>query len=293
MALNISSAIRIHDSLSVGGGIMVFLCQFPNRIDLNVGAKGTTDLSGWMGLTESSTPMLGIHFKPGEIWEPLKRLRLGASYRGEFRVKSDLDTDIDIGFTLNFRLTGHTLFVPEELTFGAAYDLTDALTLAFDMEWAHWSRMPNPYLKIIVAGLNETLPLFQDVDVMPPDPKGRNLFIPRVGAEYTTDFTENIRASWRGGYHYRRSPLPYQTGESNLLDNDRHVFSAGVGLAIESLFGHRFENPQILDFHLAYHHLVKRTHYKDAEVSPLNPGYPSIESKGFILSSAFTLTIQF
>jgi len=208
-------------------------------------------------------------------------------------VKADIETDLDMGLKVAIRFTGHTLFVPEEVTVGAAYDLTDALTLSVDMEWAHWSRMQNPYLKLIVVGLHETFPLFKDVDLYPEDPDCRDIWIPRIGAEYRMDLTSDIQAAWRAGYHYRRSPLPYQTGESNLLDNDRHVFSFGVGLHFASMFGHRFKNPQILNLHLAYNHLPWRKHYKDSDVPASNPGYPNIETEGYILSTGFTMTIQF
>lgn len=293
MSLNITSAIRLHPSLSVGGGIMVFICQFPNRLDLSQGAKGTIDMSGWMGLTETSTPVIGIHFKPGELWKPLEGLRLGASYRGEFRVKADIQTALDMGLKVDIRFTGHTMFVPEEVTLGAAYDVTEALTLSFDIEWAHWARMRNPYLKLIVDGLHDTFPLFKDVDLNPEDPDCRDIWIPRIGAEYRMELTGNLQAAWRAGYHYRRSPLPYQTGESNLMDNDRHVYSAGVGLHFASMFGHRFKHPQILNLHMAYNHMPRRKHYKDSDVPASNEGYPSIETEGYILSTALTMTIQF
>ncbi len=95
----------------------------------------------------------------------------------------------------------------------------------------------------------------------------------RIGTEYAME-------TWtpRAGYRYIPSPVPTQSGARNDLDNERHLFTLGLGMEWRALR---------LDFGFQWHHLVHRRHPKnDAEIEAAGfdpdgyPGTPVIEHEG-------------
>ncbi len=120
----------------------------------------------------------------------------------------------------------------------------------------------------------------------------------------------NGREVVRLGGRWVPSPVPAQTGRSNLADNDRWLLTLGWGRAI-TMLGTEAQ----LDLHLQTHLLPQRTNTKsgdwaasceDGLLGPIcdeepetpglqtgNPGFPGFSSGGFIVQGGGTLTWLF
>jgi hypothetical protein len=121
----------------------------------------------------------------------------------------------------------------------------------------------------------------------------------------------NGRDVVRLGGRYVPSPVPAQTGRSNLADNDRWLLTMGWGRAIKVL-GAETQ----LDLHLQAHLLPQRTNTKSGQwaatcedgglLGPIcdedpdtaglqtgNPGFPGFSSGGFMIQGGGTLTWLF
>jgi long-subunit fatty acid transport protein len=96
-----------------------------------------------------------------------------------------------------------------------------------------------------------------------PSPAFRNVFDFKAGLE--KQVVESSRyfgdVIVRGGYGYWKSPVPEQTGDTNFLDNDKHIFSMGAEFRWKSL-GSFLPKPFSVQAMGQYQYLVDRTYHK-------------------------------
>ena len=156
--------------------------------------------------------------------------------------------------------------------------------VAVGVTWKQWSRFRNP---IVYTAVPESLPTElcpQKVEgavegqtgCRQPDPDFSDIFVPRVGVEYTLPLGD-WQVVPRAGFAYEPSPVPSQTGDQNYLDNERMIFAAGVGVRYDDL---------TLRVVGQWHRLAERTHRKDSSRianSETYPGFPSITHRGDVL----------
>ncbi|GMV41975.1 MAG: hypothetical protein AMXMBFR64_36910 [Myxococcales bacterium] len=175
----------------------------------------------------------------GLLFEPVPGLRLGAVWRGELDLSYDLPVQADIGAAIQLKIgvSETVLFQPHQVGFGVSYALDEPrLLLSADLVWSLWSRAPDPspHVSLDVAGtLVEGLGIGSTLDV---NTAGRTIdmgFVdtlsPRFGVEYTPVYWFTVR----GGYFFRPTPAPRQTGATNYLDNDSHGGSLGFAFTFE------------------------------------------------------------
>ena len=110
--------------------------------------------------------------------------------------------------------------------------------------------------------------------------------VPRLGVEGYALRTVDLEVAVRGGFFYEQTPVPDQTGISNLLDNDRWVFSAGAGLSLINL------RPLIdgflsFDLHLTYGFLPERITRKASAVDPIG----DYRASGHMFGGGLTMEI--
>ena len=63
-----------------------------------------------------------------------------------------------------------------------------------------------------------------------------DIAVPRIGGEYVFGVGRRRWAA-RAGYVFEPSPAPVQRGSTNLIDNDKHTLSAGLGVELPGLGG--------------------------------------------------------
>ncbi|HXK20832.1 MAG TPA: hypothetical protein VNG33_23635 [Polyangiaceae bacterium] len=99
----------------------------------------------------------------------------------------------------------------------------------------------------------------------------------------TADATGKLRA----GYAFAPSPVPAQTGPSNLLDNARHRLALGYGLALTKPLP-----PIDVDCALSLDELVRRTSRKQPGIATDNAGAPALSTRGRIVGFSLGLTVK-
>lgn len=206
---------------------------------------------------------------------------LGAMYRARAGLETKLAADVSAFFPLQGSLTSTPAFTPDEWVLMGTGRVSEALTISSDVAWAKWSKYSSPYgtgnINSYVIGTSRKDALFRDV------------LVPRVGFQYAKALSGDIkRLNWRLGYLFHPSPVPDQSGDSNFVDNDRHMFSSGVGLG--------FQNPWAatdiidLDFFFQYNWLKTRVVTKNTATTIGAPGY---RTGGSILLYGMGIKLRF
>ena len=202
----------------IQGAIDPFTTSFENvaKVKLN---SDMIDNTGW-GWN------VGIMFKPFDA------LSVGAAYRSHIKVNYDGTA------TFIQRLTGNQVFdaavaaqlptgtppvktsvdFPATVNLGAGINLGNGWTIGLEADWTEWSSFKN---------LNITFPTLVGHDIDRPT-LWSDSWAYRVGIEKKL-------GNWalRAGYYFDNTPQPsFDTGPI-LADNDRNVYSAGVGWGTE------------------------------------------------------------
>ncbi|MBI4209258.1 MAG: outer membrane protein transport protein [Deltaproteobacteria bacterium] len=284
MAANVILGIRLLKGLSIGGGASGLLHMNRMSFDLGSDASGagtvSSDLAGLLAIS----PLGGIFLEPGQ-WSPsLKRLRIGAVYRTQNDIENRLSTSIVLsGISIPFVINQDLSVDPEQAALGASYLFGKSLLFATDITWKNWSSIPSPYVTIPFGGIIDDLGL--DLDIIAPEIKFKDTYVPRAGLEYTFFPDEKDHFIARAGYWFEESPVPPQTGETNLLDNDQHVITAGAGLVIGKFFKSELDPPFSADLSLQYHLLEDRKVTKDDGTTT--------DTEGSFWVAGFSATIRF
>jgi long-chain fatty acid transport protein len=277
-----SVGVRITDWLSLGVGVQSLADLVGSGADvaLNVATQAVTFREVDSHLEGRSAPVAGI------LVQPLPRLRLAMSYRGDIHLLYSIPANVNltgIG-TLDFTVTGITHYSPHTLTWGAAFDVLPQLTVTADTILQLWNQAPSPYLTMNTSlsgpalqalGLNN---LF-NLSAHNPSPRFLNTLSVRVGAEYRLD--EHF--TFRGGAFYLPSPVPAQNALlTNILDSDSVGLSGGVAAS----FGDPlevFKRPLTVELALQWASLMGRQANKD--VADTVPPYQYSASTVGLVSS--------
>lgn len=281
-------AIRPYPWLAVGGGVSLLADAAGNGITFNVGVEGGEKIGESaldVELPTRATPLVGV------LLLPHPRLRIGASYRGEVDLKLKLDilANVDVAGVVTgdalISVRAANYFTPHRITTGAAFDVTDDLTVTGEVSWLDWSGFEGgaPDIRVLVA-LGITPPLVQTLF---PDDNFHDTFIPRFGAEWTPRLGR-LDLALRAGYAYEPSPVPAQVGLTSFADNDRHVVAFGAGLTLRA-FQPILTRPITVDFGVQWHRLRDRLTIKDQSAFPGR----AFSSGGDILRGGATLTVAF
>ncbi|MEO7091667.1 MAG: hypothetical protein ABI175_00365, partial [Polyangiales bacterium] len=226
-------------------------------------------------------------------------LRIGATYRGELIGRFEIKIRAqDLGINLpDFNVAGVAQYDPAQIAAelrwssigkGGALPLASSgwrLTLGAIAR--RWSRYPGQVEQTVA----------ENADFSPPPTEAKDTVSPRLGFEKAFPLTKLAGVRLRAGYMFEPTPLPKQTksvpidskhtSTTNLLDSDRHVFTAGVGMVLGD------DLPLQLDAFAQLHVLAPRDHVKDPDVSPDAIGYPSVKSSGTIWVVGMTLGVRF
>lgn len=108
-----------------------------------------------------------------------------------------------------------------------------------------------------------------------------------LAAAVELELTPAAQAELRAGYAFVPSPLPAQTGSSNLLDNARHRLGLGYGVTLREPLP-----PLGLDVAATLDELVPRTSRKAPDVAPDNAGAPTLKTRGRVLGLSFGVTVR-
>ncbi|MBE2252125.1 MAG: outer membrane protein transport protein [Myxococcus sp.] len=232
--LHLAAGIKITDWLSVGPGVSV-LANLQGKVGGGGGATARVDLFSRNVKVKELDASLTTRVAPtfGVLVTPLKQLRLGATYRSEIMLPVTIPAVVDlegIG-TLLLSVNAMSHYSPHQVSFGAAWDVMDELTLTLDGEYQHWSAAPSPYVSLTVDLAGPTLAALgidKALDLnSPATPPG---FVNTLGLRLGGEYRVSDRFSARAGGYYRPTPVPLQNvANSNLLDGNAVGLATGIG----------------------------------------------------------------
>lgn len=278
-------AVELFEVLRIGGGIS-FLSYGANTLSVrgdldiampDVGSHLEHEIRA--DLTTIRYPQIGVQV------QPIPELSFGLVYRGGFALSNTLVAEVDASvlsgglappFDGYFYLFSESVnaFVPQQVSLAGSWSPTPQFTLNLEVTWVNWSSYISP------VGTSDVL---LDLDIPPeladtifvPTIRGsrpiaanfEDRFVPRVGVEGVAYEDPSMAVRVRGGFFYEHSPVPEQSGVTNLVDTDRIAFSAGAGLRLTNLRP-LLDGFLAFDLHLQYALLPYRTMQKYSLVDP-------------------------
>jgi long-chain fatty acid transport protein len=211
-------SLKLLDNLSIAGGVDFLWSDVRLRRNLPVLAKplidGKSDLTG----TGSG---IGANF--GLLYEPLKGVKLGLSYRTQIYVHHVGQLDMSLpsfvtGFPHSVEGSADITY-PPSLTFGVSVNRLAPFTFDMDATWTGWSTYD---------GLNLKLSRYIPVSGYPAGAiflrkKWHDAWALRFGANWQA----TPRVKLRAGYTFDMTPVPDSTFEPQVPDSNRHIFALG------------------------------------------------------------------
>ena len=244
-----SLAYRIVPELTVGAGLQIEFAQGKLTSAIDTGTLGFVNgIPGAVPGGQDSFAKLSGHnwtfgYTVGLQAKPLPGLSVGVAYRSSLQqdLKGPFTFTLDsagMGATIR-ALTGAftnttgkaPLTMPDMITSGARYDLSDDWTAMAEFDWTHWSRVK----QLVITAANPA---------QPPDVTNfqlRDGVFGSLGAEYRASETWAFRA----GVGYDESPATDATREPRIPDADRIWISLGARIRLD----------QSLDLDVAAAHL--------------------------------------
>lgn len=256
------------DWFSIGAGLIS---------GTTIGGTIYTDLAG-QGAGETvlevrsvNTPIVGIKGFIGSF-------ELGAVYRGESAGRTKTKVMVDgAGVPLDFDSTSVAFFDPQEISVGIGCRIKNILLIQGEVAWANWGRFIPSYS---VAKFNTP-----GISVTPrPKPNFNDTFTFRLGSEVELP-TFGHDFKYRLGYAYIPTPIPYQDGRGNFIDNDKHIGSVGLGTKV-------LTDPISLntDLHFQMQYLIPTNILKS---DPSIIGAPGYRSGGLVYNFGLTFGTHF
>jgi len=288
MVLQPGLAVRILDGFQIGVSADVF-ADVGGNLEVPNGIRGSDGVNDALTLIDQEVqpvirPSIGLLLEGRLLSDSLSNMSLGITWRDSFGIPLQIPVTVLLGpIPLDIDLTSDLLWTPMQAVLGLAYR-TEDLTLAFDISWNRWSQYKPPTLEL---DLDVVIPVV-DIDLknaVNPDPGTSDTWSPRVGAEYRVHKGERTDVWVRGGYAFEPSPFPEQSGNTNYLDDNRHLFSAGVGVSLKGLPVLR-EKGGVAHFDIGFqYNLIESTMHRKTRQNPLfvtdgNPlGFPPLEDE--------------
>ncbi len=196
---------------------------------------------------------------------PAKPWTVGAMYRSHAAMETKLVAGGTAFIPIQGELTSLPSYTPAEWVVMGSYPLPAHLTLALDVARVLWSKYSSPYgtgnINTYVIDNRHAAANFHDITVI------------RAGLERRTDLGGATfrQLAYRLGYQYHPSPVPDQNGDTNFVDTDRHLISAGLGAGIQDPW--RAENLIDVDIFFQANLLKRRAITKNSMTNVGAPGY--------------------
>ena len=219
-------------AIAAGPVLSYAKAELENAVDFGVigntlipGQGGPVINGGTDGSAKVEGDEFAFGFTAGINVRPTERFRFGVGYRSE--VEHDLDGDIDFdyeGNPINAAIgqaaglvsqdASASATLPAQVMIGAAYDVTDRLTIGVEADWTDWS----VFDELVIEGAQG-----QDITTTPQD-WDDSWFLSVGGTYKATD-----QLTLRLGLAYDQGAAPDEKRTPRIPDADRMWVSAGLG----------------------------------------------------------------
>lgn len=220
VALQLGVGFDLGYGLRVGAGFTALAALQGDVLVANdASGRSTTRIDNQ--LVASYTPVVGASWERGP-W------RVGATLRGALIARFNvLITAADLGIPIpSLNVAGVAQYDPAQLQLELAWQRA-GWTVAAGVTAKQWSAYPGPSAATTAGS------------AAPPAPEFGDTLVPRVGVERRWALPSEADVAVRGGYFFEPTPAPRAVPTRQLLDNDRHAFTLGVGAGIRGA-GSRF-----------------------------------------------------
>lgn len=272
LVLNLAVAARWR-FVMLGAGL-TFLPAVAGRVDVDFTDGARTNRTS-VDVNTSLAPVVGL------VVQPVERLSIGLTWRGEDR----LDLTMPVSVVISDKITPVDLSVtavdyanPHQLVLGLAWQGAGWLAAA-DVTYALYHRFRASFPDVVLFSSDG-----EGAASLSPSGGFHDTWAVRAGGEVRVARGLDVRA----GASWVQSPVPAQTGVTNLLDGDRFGGSAGLGLDLAALGG----PPLCVDASVAGGVLVGNRDAKTT-LDAANPGYPWIEGQGGYVQGTLSSTVRF
>ncbi|MBM4397511.1 MAG: outer membrane protein transport protein [Deltaproteobacteria bacterium] len=274
LVFNFAMAVRINRMFSLGAGLSLLPDVMGDvKVDLTEsGAENSTSVDVRMHLSPNA----------GVLIEPIEGLAFGLVWRGANRTYLSIPVGVKAGEQLNdidIRVLAFDYSTPHQIALGGAYRRA-RFEVAADLTYSLYRYFEQSSPTVHRYGADGEI-----VRTSAVGSRGlRDTWAVRLGGEYRVLEPWTVRA----GFGWIQSPVPAQTGETNLLDGDRFTVSFGSGFDLAAIDG----PPIRVDAHFAWTGMAANTDAK-AAIMPENPGYPTIRGSGSVFSGGVTAKVRF
>ncbi|MBN1947394.1 MAG: outer membrane protein transport protein [Bradymonadales bacterium] len=256
--------LRLTPWLRTGAAVQVLAAMDSSvSVRADVPFRRIDERSMVVEMDASYGPIFGFTLTAGPV-------DIGLTYRDDIELRFHLPVDLlftDMG-TLAIDVGATALYSPAQVNLGVAWQLRHPdLLLAADATLAFWSNAPSPAAWIDAVMTDEELHPEEEIPEILFDFHtsefylgAEDILVPRLGAEWQVNPTIALRS----GLFYRPSPIPDQTGSSNILDSSAVVVSLGAGATFPDTL-QVTDQPFYVDLHFQWTHLNERTTVKDPE----------------------------
>jgi len=206
-------SFNINDKFGIGAGFVYTTGGVEINKALNYGSNSTVNLDANAS---------GMGYNLGLFYKASDKLSLGLNYRSRINMKVEGgDAKFTVPSSLNTLIPETNTFdtelpLPGNLDFGVAYQATDKLLIAFELDWVMWGTYDT---------LSFTFKENGDLLSSNNPREYKDTFIPRIGIQY--DMMDNLQL--RAGAYYDTSPTnsDYFTPETVSLN----TFAYTLGLS--------------------------------------------------------------
>lgn len=229
--INPNVAWKVNEKFSVGTGLSLQYAKA--KLGMGAGAANA--------IVEGDSWAWG--WNVGMMFRPIETVRLGLAYRSHIAHNAEGTTDIDTPLGSAESDMKVRIKTPDTLTFSAAWDATQDLTLSATARWSKWSNFDvltienknftgaNPG----VNGLGNTM-----LSTMPVENHWDDTWFFSLGADYRL----NDQWTVRGGVAYDQGPVENQYRMAVIPDTDRVWVSGGAS--------YKFNKNMTFDFGATY-----------------------------------------
>ncbi len=265
----LSFALGITDWLNVGGGVMAMQHSF-------VHYNYSTDLTG-VTHAEGMTREDRLNYSALlSAFLDFQHFDIGVTYRGEnYRKIGDVDIDSQtlVGqaelSSFPVVMQFQDSYTPRNISVGVSFDLHEDVLVAIDGAWSNWGRFDE------LTADDDSPRADVEYDFV-------DVYSGRFGFEYS--MTKNLPV--RLGYGFLPTPVRKAGSDGNIyLDNDRHVFSMGLGYLFTDM--PVIATPLGLDVAFMHQYLAPDK-YDSADDEPIE-----FQSKGNLNCGVVSLTFRF
>lgn len=245
-----------------------------------------TDTTGRVGTAVDDQLITTYAPVVGASWDFAEDTTAGLVFRGALRGDFDVLVQVnDLGSLTvpDLNITGVAQYDPAQIQAEVGRRF-GAWTLALGATYKRWGAFDGWQSPTVRCPASQP-----DCQALVPEPvEFHDTVVPRVAAAYAFELSADARGELRFGYFWEPTPVGEQTGAANYFDNDRHALGVGYGVELAEPLP-----PIRVDVVYQHQFLAPRTHQKNDSVASDNPGAPSVDTGGHVMSTGVALGVKF